>query len=312
MNLSKTNKFRQTAMAAVTIVFLLATLHACGSKSKTAENDTSQTNTDTVSKRDEFLYVWVDNLRARKAPGKDGEILVELRSGERLVYMDENSSFTETVELRGHKYTEPWLKVKLPDGRIGWVFGGAVTSDKKQVDLAEYAIIPGDRVGRIKFSFTKKDIIAAYGQKNVKEGEVYVGEGQSVKGLLVYPDTENALEIIFNERGTVDVIFIREEGSRWTTEEGIKNGISLKEARDINGDDIQFSGFDWDYGGRTLGYGKGKLAKYGFRLNMEFQPTKPNNTGKFQGDQEYSTKDEDIWKLAPVTQQLILSSGRYD
>lgn len=299
-------------MAAVTIVFLLATLHACGSKSKTAENDTSQTNTDTVSKRDEFLYVWVDNLRARKAPGKDGEILVELRSGERLVYMDENSSFTETVELRGHKYTEPWLKVKLPDGRIGWVFGGAVTSDKKQVDLAEYAIIPGDRVGRIKFSFTKKDIIAAYGQKNVKEGEVYVGEGQSVKGLLVYPDTENALEIIFNERGTVDVIFIREEGSRWTTEEGIKNGISLKEARDINGDDIQFSGFDWDYGGRTLGYGKGKLAKYGFRLNMEFQPTKPNNTGKFQGDQEYSTKDEDIWKLAPVTQQLILSSGRYD
>lgn len=299
-------------MAVLTIVFLLATLQACGSKSKTAENDNKTVTEDTVKQRDEFLYVWVDNLRARKTPGKDGEILVELRSGERLVYMDEKSSFTETVELRGHKYTEPWLKVKLPDGRIGWVFGGAVTNDKKQVDFAEFAIIPGDRVGRIKFSFTKKDIVAAYGQKNVKEADVYIGEGQSVKGLLVFPDTENALEIIFNELGTVDVIFIREEGSRWATEEGIKNGMSLKEVRDINGDEIQFSGFDWDYGGRTLGYGKGKLAAYGFLLNIEFQPAKPNHTGKFQGDQEYSTKDGDIWKLAPVAQQLILSSGRYD
>lgn len=117
----------------VTYLLLLICL-GCGKKEEKT-NIPKDPHQDTALniQTEEVYYVWVDNLRARKKPGLEGEIIRELRTGEKLIYLQEKSTQKEIIQLRGKPYEDYWLKVKLPGGEIGWVFGGALTNDSNQV-----------------------------------------------------------------------------------------------------------------------------------------------------------------------------------
>src|SRR5690606_24401105 len=83
---------------------------SCGSgkknKDKPPVSDSLTVNDN--QENDNIYYVWVDNLRARKTPGMDGEILTELKHGARLIFMGERSSFKDKINLRGKDYEDNW------------------------------------------------------------------------------------------------------------------------------------------------------------------------------------------------------------
>jgi len=74
----------------------------------------------------ELLYAWVDALNLRESPKTGSPSVTKVNTGDALSYFGESTDATEKIELRGVVYDEPWMKVTAPDGKVGWVFGGAV------------------------------------------------------------------------------------------------------------------------------------------------------------------------------------------
>jgi len=84
--------------------------------------------------KETILYAWVDKLRIREQPSTKSEIVAEVKEGTSFVYMNEKTDFKDRINLRGTLFNEPWLKIKTENGKIGWVFGGAVKFYEPVVD----------------------------------------------------------------------------------------------------------------------------------------------------------------------------------
>ncbi len=69
---------------------------------------------------------WVQKLNIREQPNTKAKVVGSAKENESLTLTGNKSDQTETIELRGKTYTEPWIEVKTADGTTGWVFGGAV------------------------------------------------------------------------------------------------------------------------------------------------------------------------------------------
>ena len=77
-------------------------------------------------KNPDRYFCWVQGLRIRSTPGFSGKIIGKLNEGDRIFYLFQRSELTSKVKLRGKFYYEPWIKIKSPHGKTGWVFGGAI------------------------------------------------------------------------------------------------------------------------------------------------------------------------------------------
>jgi hypothetical protein len=96
-------------------------------KENSKTNETEQLPSDPKSDAlRRSLYVSMDSLRMRRAPHKDSTAVKILGYGEELTDMGEYQN-EQTIKISPeYSVTEPWVKVKTSDGRIGWVFGGGV------------------------------------------------------------------------------------------------------------------------------------------------------------------------------------------
>jgi hypothetical protein len=106
-----------------------AFLFSCGAK--TENNDQTEEVEASIppapeAPAPELLYAWVDALNLRAEPKTGSTSVTKVNSGDALTYLGESTAATEKIELRGVVYDEPWMKVTAPDGKSGWVFGGAV------------------------------------------------------------------------------------------------------------------------------------------------------------------------------------------
>ncbi len=72
------------------------------------------------------VLAWVDKLNIRAEPNLKSEVIATAIENESLSLTGAKSDHTETLELRGKSYTEPWVQVKTAKGTIGWVFGGTI------------------------------------------------------------------------------------------------------------------------------------------------------------------------------------------
>jgi len=241
----------------------------------------------------------------------DGEILAELEHGEKLIFLGEKSGFTDKVNLRGKDYEDKWLKVKLPDGRVGWVFGGAVTTDMERVLAAdEFLIQPGQGAGRVRIGDDYDDLVIAFGKENVEKSEIYFAEGNSADGFIVYRDTPDEIQCTYSPAiAGIDMIFIRRPGGKWKTQEGIGVGTPLDSLVKMNGKPITFFGFGWDYGGQVTGYNGGRLEKLnGISLSLG-EPSSLEGLDDFMGDVQVSTTDRRILKRGVKVAEILITSG---
>jgi Na+-transporting methylmalonyl-CoA/oxaloacetate decarboxylase gamma subunit len=78
------------------------------------------------------LYVTIDKLKLRKAPGLKSETLGELKLFDEVYFMDEVTDSTFEVNLGKEIAKEPYVKVKTKRGTVGWVYGAGVHYIKKK------------------------------------------------------------------------------------------------------------------------------------------------------------------------------------
>jgi len=118
-------KFISLFMMLAVSVMLNAGCNSTGSSAGGATNSTNAVIAIRVE-----LYVWVDKLNVRSLPDPDQKAFTNLAEGTKVVYFGEMSMNEATYVLRGNKITSYFVNVQMPDGSWGWVFYGALTSNK--------------------------------------------------------------------------------------------------------------------------------------------------------------------------------------
>ncbi len=77
----------------------------------------------------QFYTVMFNDVRVRETPSLNGKVVTTAQSGEKMqAYSDmgDVSENTDTVVLRGVRYSAHWQKVITPGGHEGWIYGAAI------------------------------------------------------------------------------------------------------------------------------------------------------------------------------------------
>ena len=287
------------------LISLALCLPACGNKKAPLEGaDSSLLD----SNKQEELYVWVENARIRKQADLNAEVVTEIKGGEKVVLTGEKSSTKTKVKLRGVDVEDIWVKIKTGAGKEGWIFKGMLTDDMTRAQaMNDFLIIPDASVGRVKLGATQQQVEAIFGREFVIEKEIYQ-EGDAYPGIMVFKDSPLELQCLM-DKGKISSIYIRQPGAPWHTAEGVKIGTSLTHLVELNGKDIQFSGWEWDYGGVVLSYNKGKLAAYEKTLLLYLgEPNSIEGLEEFIGDGNFSSASKKLPKDQVKVAEMNLSS----
>ncbi len=134
-----------------------------------------------------------------------------------------------------------------------------------------FLIDPHRCVGQITPTCSEKDLIRIYGARNVRRADIDIGEGETERGTVLFPGTPNAVEILWGRSFSHPTcLIISSPKTRWRTTERITVGTTAEKIERINRFPFRLTGFSWDYEGRSMSWGKGKLAK---ELVLDFLPT---------------------------------------
>lgn len=169
-----------------------------------------------------------------------------------------------------------------------------------------------------------EDLSLLFGEQNLTDGEIEVGEGVKLRGALLFEGVaKREVKILWKERGgrvKLWQVRISGESSRWVTESGITLGTSLTDIENINRFPFRLVGFGWDFGGTILSWGRGELADLisPCRLIVRLAPSmvQVKTSAELQiaynqviGDREYSSGHPAMQTLNPKVYELILTFG---
>jgi hypothetical protein len=172
---------------------------------------------------------------------------------------------------------------------------------------------------------TEKDIRKIYGNENVEDANIPIGEGEYEPGTVVYPkDETKKLEIAWEDvknKRLLKKLFISGTKSKWTIYfySSIKLGTKLSELEKFNGRPFILTGFDWDYSGTVVdwkyGYMKTRLGDTRTPSNrkilLRLSTTKENSITRkeyrtVQGDKPILSDNPVMQKLDPEVYQIIV------
>ncbi|MEO1627487.1 MAG: hypothetical protein AAFV25_20215, partial [Bacteroidota bacterium] len=114
----------------------------------------------------------------------------------------------------------------------------------------------------IQAGFSEADIIAAYGQENVRREEFKIGEGETTPATTVFPDTDKELVVLWKAEAPferMEQVRIEKADSPWRTTQDVKIGTTLEQLIILNGKEFNFHGFEWDYAGLAKDWNGGFL-----------------------------------------------------
>ncbi|MBB4079472.1 hypothetical protein GGR28_002097 [Lewinella aquimaris] len=87
-----------------------------------------------VVKKETTLYSTIDGLNVRVQPHLGASIVARLKLYEPVTFMNEVTDSLHTIDLGEVTPTEPWVKVRLQDGKLGWVYGAGVSYYKHRLE----------------------------------------------------------------------------------------------------------------------------------------------------------------------------------
>jgi hypothetical protein len=182
-----------------------------------------------------------------------------------------------------------------------------------------FQIVPGVNVGAINARTSEADLRKIYGSKNVRSGEVGLGEGETVPGTIIFPNSPNKrLEIAWKDtkkKKSPDFVQFGGEKSLWKIAPGIGIGTSLRTLEQINGKSFVLLGFEFDYSGTVVSWNGGNLARPfgndGNFVTLRLMPvTYDKISQKYMdsvvGDGEFSSKNKSMQKLNPKVYSVIV------
>jgi hypothetical protein len=177
-------------------------------------------------------------------------------------------------------------------------------------DLEETTlVVPGEQVGEITRNTSRQELAEIFGEANLADEEVPVGEGFVEQGTVVNPGGDRSVAVLWADRDRTQPQSVRILSADWQTPEGIGLGTSFAELQEKLGE-FQLYGFGWDYGG-TLILEETPLAVYDGSLILRVQPVEQveDQTGAIQavmGDQPYSSNDPHFQELGLQVNEMVV------
>lgn len=167
--------------------------------------------------------------------------------------------------------------------------------EKPEID---FSIEPGERIGAITVHSTEGQLRIAYGSKQFISQNIIIGEGEESPGAILFPDTKNELELIWNPTfypPRPSFARISRDSTQWKTIEGVSIGTTLEDLERINGKKFFFYGFEWDYAGLVASWNDGNLNEYLIvaLIPGNFEAVTPD----FMGEVKFASNDP---KLKPL------------
>ena len=165
---------------------------------------------------------------------------------------------------------------------------------------------------------TEQRLIEIYGAATVRPGDVYVGEGFSEPGAVVFPDSpSDRIEVVWSDekhRARPRFVRVKENNTQWRTADGISVGSELKSIERINGRPFRLSGFGWDGSGTVTSWSRGLLERRetdGCRIRLRLRPpdqdARPLVSRQVTGARDFSSGHPAMQELNPSVRELLLS-----
>jgi hypothetical protein len=156
-----------------------------------------------------------------------------------------------------------------------------------------------------------------YGAANVKEDDIPGAEGETVHGVVLFPDDPRHRAYVYFQDGKtltgLSMVSVMDAGSQWRSAQGVRIGMPLAELVALNGGPFEFLGFDWDYGGQITDWLGGKLAPAPNGLTVRVRlghGELPKGVAYNKlpiGDHGFRSDQPQLAKLKPVVAQMSLA-----
>lgn len=142
----------------LTLLIIAVFIIVSGCKTK---KTTGEENSSGVSRKGDAVCVW-DNVSLKESPDKNGKWLAAISLGEKCIFLN-----NEKEDINGEKKTK-YLKMRLQDGKEGWVQSDFIVVDGKPGVIIQDAVIYSrpDLLTKSGKSFSKMDIIGVKGMQN--------------------------------------------------------------------------------------------------------------------------------------------------
>jgi len=170
-----------------------------------------------------------------------------------------------------------------------------------QAPTLDLTVIPGERVGEIDARTSRAELAELYGEENLTDEEVHVGEGLFEPGTTLDMGEGRSLSIIWSDETRTQPLEVRDLGYAWKLPEGIGVGTTFEELKTVLGT-FELTGFGWDYGGTVFLEGT-PLAEYDSLVWIRLNPADgaiAGNSEAFEavmGDRMISSEDPNLTAL---------------
>lgn len=140
-----------------------------------------------------------------------------------------------------------------------------------EVVAEDYTVIPGQRVGQVTDSTSRQQLAELYGEANLTDTDIQMGEGFTEPGTIVSFGNEPQFAVVWLDASRSRPLMARNFNPDWKTPEGIGVGTSYATLQTQLGN-FQIYGFAWDYGG-TLSLEGSQLDQYYGELLLRVEPS---------------------------------------
>lgn len=179
------------------------------------------------------------------------------------------------------------------------------------ISADDRTFVPSERFGKVTAGTTPEQLIAYYGEENVKKDSIHLGEGYYLAGYKLFPGTKSEASLLF-PGGKADLrdmqVTVDFTATDWVAAQtGVKIGTTLKDLERLNGGPFSFYGFEWDYGGAVTDWKGGALKDYRIRVSYDFENRQ--NTAlhpSILGEQETSSENPALIGLDVKVIQIIV------
>ena len=152
-----------------------------------------------------------------------------------------------------------------------------------------------------------------FGDANVKQERIQIGEGETLPGTVLFPaDSTRQLMILWSDtvgRRVPSRLILRGDSSRWSLKPGITLGTTLERLEQLNGRPFTLAGFGWDYSGVVLDWRGGDLATSvrNAKVYLSPPPSKYSTPAysRVLGDKDYASDLPALRELRPAVYQIF-------
>jgi hypothetical protein len=165
----------------------------------------------------------------------------------------------------------------------------------------DYTVVPGQRVGQVTPNTSRQQLAEIYGEANLTDTEVHVGEGFMEPGTVVSFGNQPQFAVVWLDDSRSRPLMAKDFSPDWKTPEGIGVGTPYATLQQQLGS-FQLYGFGWDYGG-TISLEDSQLDQYYGLLLLRLEPSatamedNPEATQATMGERLIPSTDPNLAQL---------------